>query len=98
MIKIDGYLVNGRPDQTRVYDYADKNLRLTILKYDDRDYMRNCKHIKQAALYTLVWPEVITQRSLIYIGHTVNASKRVLQQIQKRRMFEDACVLTRMHG
>lgn len=78
MIKIDGYLINGHPKSTRVYDYSDKNLRLTVLSYADQDYIHHCSHIEQAALYTLIWPEIEGQQRRIYIGETSNARKRMI--------------------
>ncbi len=98
MIKIDGYLVNGKANQTRIYDYTEKNLRLSVFLSDDPEYIRNCDFIKKASLYTLIWPEVKNQSRTIYIGQTSNARRRILQHIQKGRDFSDVCVLTRIQG
>ena len=81
MIKIDGYLINGRPDQTRVYVYPEKQLCMTVLISYDQDYIRKCSHIKQAALYTLIWPETRREKRTLCIGQSGDALKRSLQHI-----------------
>lgn len=98
MVRIETYLINGDPDQTRVYDYPDKNLRLTVLLREDPEYIRTCRHIMQCALYTLVWPPSPGGKRTIYIGHTTDASVRTRQHMSMERMFSEACVLTRIQG
>ena len=48
--------------------YPEKQLCMTVLISYDQDYIRKCGHIKQAALYTLIWPETRGEKRSIYIG------------------------------
>ena len=99
MIKIESYLIAGRPDGTRVYDFRDGNgpgLRLTVLKREDLEAIKTARHLKQDAFYILVWPESSDKndKQRIYIGQTSDGQARMLQHIKMGRLFDDALVFT----